>query len=91
MGRIKEGFRLHRVAGNSIVVAVGAASMSFNGMITLNATGEYIWKMLENGYSDKMIAAEMANEYGIDSEEAFNDVREFIQSLEGAGLLENKA
>ena len=45
--KIKEGYRLRKVGNNSIVVAVGG--VNFTGLITVNETGTFIWKMLENG------------------------------------------
>ena len=41
--KIKEGFILREVAGNYIVVAVGSAVKQFNGVITLNETGAFLW------------------------------------------------
>ena len=43
-----ENFLLQDVAGTLVVVPVGAAAVSFKGMLTLNATGDYIWEQLEN-------------------------------------------
>ena len=47
--KIKEGFVLRTIAGSNIVVPVGAASIDFNGMITLNDSGAFLWKELEQG------------------------------------------
>ena len=46
--KIKSGFVLRDVAGKTFVVATGELSKTFKGMITLNETGKYIWKLLEN-------------------------------------------
>jgi len=45
--KVKEGYMLREVAGNSVVVAVGKATLDFNGLITLNSTGTFLWKLLE--------------------------------------------
>ena len=37
--KTKKGFMLRQTAGRNIVVAVGQASEEFNGLITLNETG----------------------------------------------------
>lgn len=86
--KIKEGFKLRTVCGNSIVVAVGKASLHFNGLITLNSTGEFIWSRLEQGSDEQKLARELAEEYSIPAEQALADVREFIVKLKGADLLE---
>ena len=41
--RIKKGFVVREIAGQSIVVALGGANKVFNGMIKLNETGRIIW------------------------------------------------
>ena len=41
--QIKPGFAMRKIAGSNIVVPVGAASSDFNGMITLNDTGAFLW------------------------------------------------
>ena len=43
--KIKEGYRLRKVGNNSIVVAVGG--INFTGLITVNETGTFIWKIRE--------------------------------------------
>ena len=45
--KIKDGYLHREVAGNIIVVPVGEASMNFNGMINLNETGAFLWKLFE--------------------------------------------
>ena len=37
--KLKENFVLRQVAGSYAVLAVGAASVDFNGMLTLNESG----------------------------------------------------
>ena len=47
--KIKDGFILREVAGNYIVVAVGSAVKTFNGVINLNQTGAFLWELLQKG------------------------------------------
>ena len=44
--KIKNGFILRNVSDAYVVVAVGEAAKDFNGMITLNETGAFLWKTL---------------------------------------------
>jgi len=44
--KLKEGFMLRQVAGEHVVLPVGA-DVDFNGMITLNETGAFLWNRLE--------------------------------------------
>ena len=44
--KIKNGFILRNFSDAYVVVAVGEAAKDFNGMITLNETGAFLWKTL---------------------------------------------
>ena len=47
--KIKSGFMLYEVAGSYVVVPAGDEPLDFNGMVTLNETGAFLWKQLEQG------------------------------------------
>ena len=86
--KIKDGFVVRELAGQSIVVALGEASKIFNGMIKLNDTGRLIWDMLAEGKTKDEIADRFAAEYDVAREVAENDIGAFIETLQGAGILE---
>ena len=44
--KIKDGFMLREVASQTMVVAIGEASKTFNGIIRLNPTGKFLWEKL---------------------------------------------
>lgn len=86
--KIKEGFLLRNVAGNNVVVPIGQATLDFNGMMSLNDTGAFLFsKMIEGTTREKLIKELMA-EYGIDEQLAQKDVDTFIQKVEGENLFE---
>ena len=85
--KIKEGFVLREVSGNFIVVAVGEGIKTFNGMIQLNETSAFLWKMLEKGAEENQLVDAMLNEYAVSREIAEKDVKEFIESLREANLI----
>lgn len=86
--KIKSGYKIRKMCGSSIVVAVGKDAADFNGMITLNETAELLWCKLADGAEADELAVLLCNEYGIDKDAALVDVNEFIEKLKGAGLLE---
>ena len=53
--RIKDGFVMREVAGQTMVIATGEASRNFHGMIKLNSTGKMIWEGLMQGLSRQEI------------------------------------
>lgn len=44
--KIKEGFILRNVAGSYVVVPIGEATLDFNGMMSLNETGAFLFGKL---------------------------------------------
>lgn len=86
--RIKEGFMLREVDGTSIVVAVGEKSKTFNGMIKLNSTGSFLWKLLENDISHSQLLERMLEEYDVDEEQARQGIDSFVSKLKENGLLD---
>lgn len=85
--KIKEGFILRQVGDQAVVVAVGAASRNFNGIIKLNPTGKFLWEKLENDTTSEQLLAEMLDAYDIDEDTAKSDISQFIAKLKGADLL----
>ena len=78
---------LREVAGNSVVVAVGKASLDFNGLITLNSTGVFLWKLLDKETGQDELLTAMLDTYEIDASTAEKDIAEFIGKLKGADLI----
>lgn len=86
--KIKDGYVLRQVAGNSIVIAVGDEALNFNGIITINGSGTFLWKKLVQGASKEELLDAMLSEYNVDAETAESDIDEFISKLEKANLLD---
>lgn len=85
--KIKEGYILKEVAGNFIVVAVGEAALDFNGVITLNETGAFLWDKMDSDITEQGLVDIMMSEYDIDENTAKADVLAFTQKLKEAELL----
>lgn len=86
--KIKEGFVLRSIAGSNIVVPVGAASLDFNGMITLNDSGAFLWRELEKGSDVDGLTAALLGEYDVDEATARKCSADFIEKLKEAGCVE---
>ncbi len=84
---VKKGLLLKEVAGNYIVVAVGNAVKLLSGAVTLNETGAFLWKMLENGAEKQELISALLGNYNVDKNTAESDVNAFIEKLEKANLL----
>lgn len=88
--RIKRGFVLREVAGQTMVIATGEASKDFHGMIKLNATGKEIWLGLQEGLSEEDIVSRLQEKYDVDSEQATRDTHAFIRQMEEMGFMVNE-
>jgi hypothetical protein len=86
--KIKKGFMLRKVAGENVVVAIGEASKSLNGMIKLNDTGAFVWNLLKDGASKEDIVEKMCKEYEIPNEQAASDLDCYLEVLNSANCLE---
>ena len=86
--KIKEGFLLRNVGDNHIVVPVGAASVDFRCIITLNDTGAFIWEQLRENCTMEDVVKAMLAEYDVTVDIAAADVAAFITAMREKGLLD---
>lgn len=86
--KIKKGFLLREVDGTAIVVAVGAAAKEFNGMITLNSVGAFLWREIDKGATESDLVAALLNEYEVEEAVAAKDVSAFVNKMREAGILD---
>lgn len=86
--KISEEFALREIAGNYIVIPFGEKTVNFNAMITLNETGAFLWKQLEEEKTQMELLNAMVKEYEIDDETAKSDIEKFCEKLKTSGILE---
>ena len=86
--KIKEGFMLREVAGSYVVVAVGKRSEQFNGMVNMNETGAFLWKLVEQGASRDELLSRLLETYEVAEEKAEQDVDKFISILQHNDFVE---
>ena len=68
--KIKDGFVLRDIAGDTVVIATGELSKTFHGMIKLNSTGKEIWQILSSGdVTEEYVIEEMAKRHDAKPEE----------------------
>ena len=86
--KLNKDFVLRQVADTWVVLPVGAASVSFNGMLSLNGSGALLWQALEKGADREALADVLTAEYEVERAVALADVDEFLTTLRNAGCLE---
>ena len=86
--KIKSRYQLREVAGEHMVVRTKKEKNAFNGVIMLNGTGAFLWKLLENGAERDELIAEVLKEYEVDEATATIGVDDFIADIKKADLFE---
>ena len=86
--KIKDGFLLKEVAGNNIIVPIGDNLVDFSAMITINETGAFLWKLLQNGAEIDELVTAMTGEFEVDENTAKEDINDFVNVLKEKGILE---
>ena len=85
--KLKYKFVVRDVGGSPVAVAVGTDNEKFNGMIKLNESGEFIFKMLfEDTTLDRIVSALLAK-YDITEELAQQTVLKYIDKLRENDLI----
>ena len=86
--KISENYILREIAGEYIVVPTGSAAMDFKGLITLNDTGVFLWKLLqEDDQTKESLLDALCEEYEAVREEAKADIEEFLQRIRRERML----
>ena len=85
--KIKDGFLLRQVAGQTVVVPVGSG-LDLNVMITLNGTGAFLWERLQTETDAKALTDALLAEYDVDEARARESVDAFVQKLKDHDFLQ---
>lgn len=86
--RINGEFFIRNIAGDNVLIPIGNTALNFNGMIILNETGTFVWKLLVNGETNKdSIIRELIKDYEIDEDTANQDLEAYLKNLVQEGIL----
>lgn len=86
--RASKDFIMREIAGEHILVPVGAAAARFNGLITMNELGRSIFDLLAREQTVEQLVERIVGEYDVSPETAREDTLEFLQQLRDIGALE---
>jgi hypothetical protein len=85
--KINKEFVLREIAGEYIIIPTGKTTLNFNGLITVNEVGVYLWNQLQHETNFDELLADVLDEYEVDEGVAREDIREFLDSLIEGGIL----
>lgn len=86
--KVKQGFVMRDVAGQTVIIATGEASRTFQGMIRVNDTGKVVWSGLNDGLTLDRIVDNVTAEFDVDRATATADVEKFIEKMRDNGFLD---
>ena len=86
--KVKENFMLRKIADSYVVVPVGRQTLDFNGIINLNETGAFLFKLLQSGADKQELVNKLLEEYEVEPEKASADIDVFLEKVKDADILE---
>lgn len=78
--KLKEGFLLREIAGQTVVLPTGG-DLDINMMITLNGTGAFLWEHLQEETNEAALVSALLAEYDVDEATASAAVTAFVEKL----------
>ncbi len=87
--KIKDGFVIEKVGDGYLAVAVGGRAEEFAGLVKMNSTGAFLWKLIEKeSLTAEELLEKILSEYEVDEGVAKADIADFEKQLREAGVLE---
>lgn len=78
---------LREIAGENILIPVGATALRIQGMISLTESGVLLWNRLQTECTEEDLVDAVLGEYDVDRETAEADVQAFLNQLRTLELL----
>ena len=85
--RVSKEFILRQIADEYMLVPIGQAATRFNGLISMNEIGHFIFSALAEDTTEEQILDQIIAEYEVDRATAAQDLRDFLQQLRQLGAL----
>lgn len=85
--KIKPGYMLRKVVEIYVIIGIGDENYAPNQIMSLNETGVFLWRILEEGAERDQLVARLLAEYDVDEQTATADVDAFLTSLREKALI----
>lgn len=83
-----EKYSLRTIGDSYYLIPQGDQIEQSNGLIELNTTGYYIWKLLAKDRNLDELTLSVANHFDIEFDKARQDIQIFLDQISKLGLLE---
>lgn len=85
--KIKKDFIMREIDGEYLLIPANATALEFNGIITVNEVGAFIWSQLPVCETEDQLVEALLQEYEVDEQTARTDLTEFLAVFRQANLL----
>ena len=86
--KINRNYKIHEIAGETIVVNQGTANVNMTRIISLNASARLLFQtLIEQDFTVEDAAEVLVDTYGIDYERALKDAEKWVESLKQCGVI----
>ena len=87
--KIKEGFVLRTICGQSVVSGEGTANVNFSKLVSLNDSAAYLYKKVQgHEFTAETLAELLLAEYEVDRETALKDAEALCAQWKEIGIAE---
>lgn len=86
--KLNKDIMLGNIDGRDFAIATGELSKTFNGIINNNPSANFIFNLLKTEQTEDSIVAAMLEKYDAPEEVIRADVRELLDVIRKAGILE---
>jgi len=85
--KLKMQFILRDIVGETVLVPINESTSNFNGLITVNELGKFIWENLESSKDEEDLLHKILEEYEVEEKEAKEDLEEFLDKLRQVDII----
>lgn len=87
--KIKNGFTLHQIGDEHIIMHNGTGNVDFSNIISLNPTATRLWQHVEGtDFNTETLTDFLTENYEVDAETAKRDAEQLIKNWLEAGIIE---
>ena len=88
--RIKQGFVLRNVCGNSTIMGEGLGAVNFGKLLVLNESAAWLWQQAQEmgDFTGESLADKFFDAYEVSKEGALKDVEAIVNDWKSVGVVE---
>lgn len=79
---------MREIAGETVLLPIGELAARFQGIMSLNETGAFLWKQMQEECTEETLVQAILGEYDTTEACARKDVQAFVKQLQEHGLLQ---